>query len=323
MSDKPGFHPDEVLFSVTAMCNMRCGHCGVKKSGAILDAKAALRFIDSCADSRVRRIGFTGGEPFLAAGLLSRLIKRSVSRKLFFDRIMTNGSWFRSKHELVSVLKKIFRAGYDGNICVSIDAFHRQDLRKTALFIETAARIWGRNDAISIATIKGSREKESRERLTRLAKLLNASIKFYGPKHAAIKKSGVFIKIFYVDLAPIGKAAGLKDPWGTKWFRDDLCEGPGNVFFVLPDGTVKPCCGYANDSGLLTIGSIKTDTPQKLIMNARNNRFVSEIFTKGLHSVRRSMERSGVKFPGRTKNHCFFCHYLLTEFPQKFSASTS
>ncbi len=323
MPNRSGFHPDEVLFSVTDICNMRCGHCDVKKGRVILDAKAALRFIDRCADNGIRRIGFTGGEPFIVAGLLSKLIKRSVQRKLFFDRIMTNGAWFRSKHELVSGLKKVFRAGYDGNICVSIDAFHRQELKKAALFIETAGRIWERDDIISIATVKGAKEKESRKRLMRLAKLLNASIKFYGYKHAAIRKSGLFIKISYIDLAPVGRAAGLKDPWSAKWFRDDLCRGPGNVFFVLPDGTVKPCCGYANDSDMLTIGSIKTDTPQKLIINAGENRFVSEIFTKGLHSIRRSLERSGVKFPGRTKNHCFFCHYLLAGFPQKFSASTS
>lgn len=323
MKKGSGFHPDEVLFSVTGMCNMRCGHCDVKKSGARLDTKAALRFIDRCAVSGIKRIGFTGGEPFLATGLLAELIKRSVRRKLFFDRIMTNGAWFKSKHGLVSGLKKIFDAGYDGTICVSIDAFHRQELRKTALFIETAVKIWRRGDIISIATIKGAREKESRERLVRLAGLLKAPIKFYSSGHAAIRKNGLFIKIFHIDLTPVGKAAGLKDPWGKKWFRDDLCSGPGNVFFVLPDGKVKPCCGYANDSALLTIGSIRKDTPKALIMNARKNRFISGVFTKGLHPIRRSLENSGIRFPGRTEDHCFFCHYLLTKFPQKFSASTS
>jgi len=307
---KPRFRPLEILFSLTDKCNLSCRHCNIKKSPATLNKKDAIRFIGACADTGIRRIGFTGGEPFLAADILQKLIKESVKKHMFFNRIMTNAAWFKTRKDLFSRLKKIFYAGYDGDICVSIDAFHRQSLKKAALFIKTASDIWGRKDMVSIASVRGAKEGETRKRLTRLAHLLNARIQFNSNKNAFIKKDSLFIRIFYIDLSLVGKAAGLKNPWDGRWFKDDFCKGPGNVFFVLPDGTVKPCCGYANDSGLLTIGSIKTDTPRKLLRNANKNNFVSGIFGKGLHHIRRVLEKSGVRFPGKTSNHCFFCGYL-------------
>ena len=305
-----GFRPDEVLFSLTSRCNLRCAHCDIKKGPASLNVNNAIKFTNACANAGIMRVGFTGGEPFLVPGLLRSIIKEAVRRNMSFNRIMTNAVWFGTKKGLISGLNGIFSAGYDGDICISVDAFHHQDLRKVALFIKTAINIWRRPDIVSIAAVRGAKDARTRKRLIRLARLLGAGIKFNSNKNAFIKKEGLFIKIFYIDLSPVGKVVVLKDPWDGRWFKDDFCKGVGNVFFVLPDGTVKPCCGYANDSDLLTIGSIKTDTPKKLLHNAGKNRFVSEVFGSGLHPMRRSLEKAGVRFPGKTQNHCFFCRYI-------------
>jgi MoaA/NifB/PqqE/SkfB family radical SAM enzyme len=257
-------------------------------------------------------VGFSGGEPFLDINFLCAVIREAVRLRMSFTRIMTNASCFQAKEDLLHSLKRLFHAGYDGDLCVSVDAFHRQDIKKIALFIETALKVWRRPDMVSIAAVKGAKEAQTYKRLMRLAKSLNARLIYGVHKNSFIKKEGLFIKIFRIDLSPVGKAAALKNAWNGKWFKDDFCEGPGNIFFILPDGTVKPCCGYANDAKILTIGSIKRDTPKKLIQNAENNRFVSAVFGSGLHSIRKILERSGIKFPGKTTNHCFFCHYLAT-----------
>ena len=118
------------------------------------------------------------------------------------------------------------------------------------------------------------------------------------------------MRIIYIDLSPIGRAAELKNPWDGKWFKDDFCNGPGNIFFITPDGRVAPCCGYANSHPLLNIGTIN-DSPKKLIKNALKNEFVSTVFSHGLHAMRKKIISQGVKFPGKTTNHCFFCRYLL------------
>lgn len=310
------FRADEILLSPTTKCNLRCAHCDIKKYPMNLPKKITLRFVAACAKAGIKRLGFTGGEPFLALDLLRATTKEAVRRKMLFSRIMTNGVWFKTKKGLTSSLERLFNAGYDGDICISVDAFHNQNLRKVALFIRVASKVWNRPDMISISAIRRSLDKQTRKRLKSLACLLNARLAGKPHGHHFIKNKNLFIKIFYIELSPAGKAGRLKNAWGVKWFKDDFCKGPGNVFFVLPDGTVKPCCGYGNDSNMLTIGNIKRDTPQKLLRNAEKNYFVSKIFGAGLHPIRRALERSGIHFPGKTINHCFFCYYLTNYIPR-------
>lgn len=316
------FRADEILFSPTTQCNLRCAHCDIKKYRARLPKKTAIKFTAACADAGIKRLGFTGGEPFLALDFLCAVTKEAIRRKMLFSRIMTNGAWFKTKRELTSNLERLFHAGYDGDICISVDTFHNQNLRKAALFIKTASNIWNRPDIISISAVKGALDNQTHKRLKNLAKILNARLTDNPHEHHFIKNKNLFIRVFYIDLSPVGKAAHLKNPWAGEWFRDDFCKGPGNVFFVLPDGTVKPCCGYGNDNNMLTIGSIKHDNVRKLLRNAEKNRFVFKIFRSGFHSIRRALEKSGIRFPGEASNHCFFCHYLTTYIPRSVLKSS-
>lgn len=312
-----GFYPKEVLFSLTSNCNLSCAHCDIKHDHKALGKKEAIKFLASCASAGIKRVGFTGGEPFLKLGLMCALSSEAVRLDMRFGRIATNGVWFKNKKELSSTLKRLLSAGYDGDISVSVDAFHRQNVQKCALFIKTATAIWRRHDIVSIIAVKGAKEAQTREKLAKLARILRGRLVGSKRRPVAIKSNDLFIKIYYIELSAIGKAAALKNPWDGRWFKDDLCKGPGNIFFVLPDGKVKPCCGYASDSDMLTIGSIKKDTPSKLIRNARRNQFVSSIFNRGLHYIRRRLEKVGVGFPGRTTNHCFFCDYLM-RLPKRY-----
>jgi hypothetical protein len=310
------FLPKEILFSLTTKCNLCCVHCDIKQEPAVLNKKAALGFVAACARAGINRVGFTGGEPFMATDLMCAISKEAARQGMFFSRIMTNGGWFDNDKELILALNKLFLSGYDGDLCLSVDAFHRQDIEKCASFIRMAAAVWRRHDIVSIAAVKGAKESQTRKRIAKFARALRGHLVIVRGRPAAIKSNGLFIRISYIELSPIGKAAKLKNAWDGKWFKDDLCKGPGNVFFVLPDGTVKPCCGYASDADILTIGSIKRDSPKQLIRNARKNRFITSVFGSGLHPVRRRLEMGGVKFPGRTTNHCFFCHYITHHVPQ-------
>lgn len=310
------FWPKEVLFSPTTNCNLLCGHCDIERRSTRLGKPTALGFLAACAGAGIKRVGFTGGEPFLALDLVCAISKEAARRGMFFSRVMTNGSWFRAKKELTSVLNRLLRAGYDGDLCLSVDAFHHQDIQKCASFVRVATRIWRRSDIVSIAAVKGIREYRTHKRLTKFARILHARLIKANGKYAAIKNKDIFIKIFYIDLSPVGKAAGLKNGWDGAWFKDDLCKGPGNVFLVLPDGAVKPCCGYAIDTDILTIGSIKRDSPKKLLSNARKNRFINSIFASGFHPIRKRLEKAGIRFPGKTTNHCFFCRYLTHSLPR-------
>ncbi len=314
--NSPGFRPREALFSPTTSCNLGCAHCDIEQNPKVLNKKAAIKFLTSCCRNGINRVGFTGGEPFLAINFMCAVSKEAKRLGMRFGRIMTNGGWFGTKKELISALNRLFRAGYDGDICLSVDAFHRQDIKKCALFIRTAIAVWRRSDIVSIAAVKGAKDDETRKRLSKLARLLRTRLTIVNGAPSAIRNESLFIRIFRIDLSGVGKAARLKKAWNGRWFKDDMCKGPGNVFFVLPDGTVKPCCGYATDADILTIGSIVKDSVKQLIRNARKNRFIASVFSSGFHPIRKRLEGAGIRFPGRTTNHCFFCHYLTTAVPR-------
>ena len=308
--NKHSFHPEEVLFSPTLQCNLNCTHCDIEKHSGLLSKKTACAFLKKCAAAGIGRVGFTGGEPFLAADFLVAVTKETLRQKMFFSRITTNGVWFKNKTILTNTLTRLFTAGYDGNILLSVDAFHAQDLKKVALFIRTVSRIWNRPEMVSIASVRGARETATSKCLRQLAHLLGGRLCNADNRSLCIKSKDLFTRIIYINLSPVGRAAGLKNPWDGKWFKDDFCKGPGNIFFVTPDGKVAPCCGYANGHALLNIGTID-DSPSKLIKNAQKNKFVSIIFSRGLHALRKKLIGKGIELPGKTTNHCFFCRYLL------------
>lgn len=310
------FRPEEVLFSPTTACNLNCLHCGVPRSKTILPGRYARRFLRECAGIGVERVGFTGGEPFLAPGFMLAIVRDAVREGMLFGRIMTNAVWWRSVRQLRKTLSSLRDAGYDGSICVSVDALHAQEMDKVARFIKCADEIWARPDMVSIACVSGFRDRESAGMIRSLARLVGGKSAKSPAGTPYIKSQRLFIKITDIGLSPTGKASGIKEPWDGKWFKDDMCSGPGNAFLVMPDGSVKPCCGYASDNEGLTIGNIRRDSARDIMNRFRRNRFALTVFGSGLGAIRKRLERLGVRFPGRTSSHCFFCEYLLNEIPK-------
>jgi MoaA/NifB/PqqE/SkfB family radical SAM enzyme len=310
-----GFHPDEILLSPTTSCNLLCPHCNVKRSKRDLSVKIAEKFLLDCMKNGINRLGFTGGEPFLARNFLYSITRFAVKEGFLFTRIVTNGVWYKDGKDLKQSLEKLFKAGYDGSICLSVDAYHEQNLRKLAVFIKTVQSIWRRPDMISVVYVTG-KDPATKRKLSGLSKLLEGRLFNFRGRHPCIRSADLFIKIGKIDLSPIGRAARLKDPWGGQWFKEDRCKGPGNVFFVEPSGEVKPCCGYASGSAALSIGNIKKDSVSKITKNIRQNRLLCAIFDSGLSRIKTGLVKRGVRFPGDAGNNCFFCHYILTEVPR-------
>jgi hypothetical protein len=309
------FCPEEILLSPTGSCNLACVHCGIKRTAARLPVKLVRKFLVECKKDGIDRVGFTGGEPFLAGNFLYAVTKFAAKEGFLFSRIMTNGVWYKSEHELNAFLRKLFNAGYDGSICLSVDAYHPQSARKLARFIKCARSVWNRTDIVSIVYVTG-RDLPTKAKLAKLARLLKGRLSGFGSKSAHIRSADTFIRISKIDLSPIGKAFMLKDPWDGRWFKEDYCKGPGNVFSVEPSGEIKPCCGYASALTDLSIANIARGCTAGITENIRQNRIVYAIFNSGLSSIKDKLIKRGVRFPGKTSNHCFFCHYVLTKVPR-------
>jgi hypothetical protein len=91
-----------------------------------------------------------------------------------------------------------------------------------------------------------------------------------------------------------------------KWFKEDFCQGPGNILFVHSDGNIAPCCGFANENKELFIGKI-TDSIETILQNAKNNKMIQLCFEKGLSSVKKVAKKS---HKGKCSDICTFCDFI-------------
>ena len=276
------FFPREIIFSCTSACNLKCEHCFVDKSPRRLEISQALAFLDGCvkSESPIERVGFTGGEPFLYMEFLIQVSRAVISHDLLFDQIMTNGDWWRDEKELYDKLQSLYDAGYDGKIGLSWDEYHGQSTDRMTTFIQAVQEIFG-EESINIQKVTSS-----------------GALRPLREPQGSLKNISVYT---------LPRTYPSDDPraWKSRrWFKEDYCEGPGQILYVHTDGNIAPCCGFANENPALFIGNI-TDSFEKIMQNSASNKMVQLCFTKGLSHYRRFK-----KFPGKTSDICTFCDYL-------------
>lgn len=332
------FDPKEVIFAPTAQCNLACAHCRVDRSrgsspaggasGASgLSVDDAVAFLEDCAAGGIDRVGFSGGEPFLEPDFLVAVIRKAVGLDMYFDRLMTNGLWWRDEAELENVLTRALDAGFDGIIGVSVDDWHDADAprdgARLAEFIRAVGRVAGRYDMLEIVTVTAKDGSAAKGVLESLASALGAKVVMSGKRPSCVRDaawgrnanagmddgSGINIPISVIEYSP---GAGEADAWkAERWFTDDWCAGPGNVLYVHPDGQVAVCCGFANERTELIAGRVG-DGCQKIIENARTLPHVKRCYEQGLASWRKEREAAGMTFPGKASDICFFCDWVCT-----------
>lgn len=317
------FQPEEIIFAPTGRCNLRCSHCRVSRGPAELSASEAVAFLDSCAEGGVERVGFSGGEPFLRLDFLVELSRAVVDRGLFFDRLMTNGDWWAGSRELRSSLEAVFEAGFDGIVGLSYDAYHGQAPERVAEFLGAVFDIWGRKDAAEILSVRSPDDAAFLRDLAAVAASLGGRVESELGEPSRIVDAAYLARsesapddgtglLVPVLRSPRSSSAG-EGAWNAaRWFVDDFCEGPGNVLYAHPDGSVAVCCGFANENPRLKIGTVG-DSYGELMRAAAERPQVRACYDTGLGAVRQRLEAEGVRFPGKTGDICFFCDYLCEE----------
>ena len=277
----------------------------------------------SCRGRGVERIGFSGGEPFLRPDFLHEVCRAAVDMEYYFGRLMTNGCWADDQAGFTTALEPLFEAGFDGIFGLSFDSWHGNDAVRAAGFLKAVFGIWGRRDVAEILTVDAPGRGEADEAaLKALATALGGTLQMAtaGQPAAIVDQAwlartaadpddggGLYLP---VQRFPYSAAAG-EGSWGAAaWFEEDYCEGPGNVFYVHPDGRVAVCCGFANENDDLIIGNIATDGYDRLMETAALAPQVRHCYETGLAALARQMEVAGTVLPGKTGDMCFFCDYL-------------
>lgn len=298
-----GFNPEEIIFCPTSNCNLKCAHCTVSR-GDNLNVNDAVKFLKDCAaaylgdrfefvNSVPLKVGFSGGEPFLAIEFVCEICRVARENDLMFGNLMTNGDWWKTETELKHALQLVYDSGFDGKIGLSWDGFHRQTVQKIAAFINAAHEIFHDETCVEIwSVIPKGKEKSDNEIMKEKMAELEATL-------------GTKIKIYRF------RESTLSDDWhDKKWFAEDYCESTGQVLYVHANGKIAPCCGFANECDSLIIGKIK-DSFETVMQNADKNQMVKICFEEGLSKYTKHREMKKIcrgKLPkGKTSDMCQFC----------------
>ena len=307
------FRPNYLSFAGTYQCNLSCPHCCVPIEWPDrLDIAAALRFLEDAHAHGIGILGLTGGEPFLYPEFVQAVCRRAAELGFRFDKIMTNGVWFRDADHLEQTLRDLAATGFRGKLGLSVDKFHGMDIPALATFCRTARRVFARDTIIALSYASRSPE-QGLEPIERLARELDGVLEWSDWLGRFLLVSPeLTMTLNWNHLAPVERAERFTGGWDGEWFVEDYCEGPGQALIVTPKGDVKPCCGFASDLDQLTIGNIYRDTVADIIRQAREHPYVGKVFREGLTAIRDAiLARDPHALPGATSNHCYFCWYVL------------
>ena len=94
-----------------------------------------------------------------------------------------------------------------------------------------------------------------------------------------------------------------------KWFKEDFCSGPGQIFYIHSDGRIAPCCGFANENEKLIIGNIN-QTFNEVINQAKQNEMIKLCYLDGLSSKIKELKKQKLLPKGKTKDNCTFCDFI-------------
>jgi hypothetical protein len=279
-----------------------------------LDIDVALRFLEDAHAYGIAILGFTGGEPFLYPEFVIALCRRAAVLGFRFDKIMTNGVWFRDPADLQATLGELAAAGFTGKLGLSVDKFHGMETARLADFCRVARSVFLRDNMVSLS-YASRRPDQGLEPVQALAQELGGVVEWSEMLGRFLLVSPeLTITLNWNHLAPVERAERFTGGWDGHWFAEDYCEGPGQALIVNPRGEVKPCCGFASDLDQLTIGNIHTDTVARIVRRGRRHPYVGKVFRQGLTAIRDEILACDPKaLPGATSNHCFFCWHVLSK----------
>lgn len=307
------FRPNYLMLSPSYQCNLSCPHCSVPIEWPDrLEIPVALRFLEQAHAEGIEVLGFTGGEPFLYPEFLIAVTRRAAELGLRFDKVQTNGVWFRDPDHLTHVLEQLRDAGFTGKLGLSVDKFHGTHLAEVVTFCRVARAVFDRDNVVSLSYASRAPD-QGLEPVRSLAKELDGLLEWSDWLHRYLLVTPeMTIVVNWNHLAPVERAERFAGAWDGVWFEEDYCEGPGQALIVTPRGEVKPCCGFANDLDQLTIGNVYKDSVKDIIQRGRRHPYVGKVFREGLTAIRDEiLARDPQALPGATSNHCFFCWYVL------------
>ena len=203
-------------------CNLSCGHCIFRcgpNDDRTMGVERARTFIEQAGEAGVRRIVFTGGEPFLHPHELRELIRHTAGQGMK-SALVTNAAWASSRVEAKAYLASLKKTTLE-SITLSTDRYHLLEvpLENLRNALE-ASRDMGLQTAVKISRLPQDSVAEGLYRALRTD----------------------FANIFIQDISPVGRAAALRSAVRLKPAVSFTGPGCFTPPILLPDGHLLICC---------------------------------------------------------------------------------
>ena len=243
--------------------------------------------------------------------------RRAAELGFRFDKIMTNGVWFRDAGAPAQdVLTRAARRRLHRQARPERGQVPRHPHRRS--WPSSAGRpgeVFDRDNIVSLSYA-------SRHPDQGLEPVRDAGRRSWTPSSNGRTLLGRYLLVSpdltmtlnWNHLAPVERAEKLDGAWDGDWFEEDYCEGPGQALIVNPQGRgeavlrlrVRP--GPADDRQHPPRHASRRSSGE-----AAKHPYVGKVFREGLTAIRDEiLARDPDALPGATSNHCFFCWYVLT-----------
>ena len=274
---------DQLVFVYTLACPLKCDYCCFPSEtfgSDKFDTLRAVGIIEEAADlGTVKRIIFSGGEPFLCYDEIKEILSKVHSLGLPAGMV-TSAYWAESEKKARAMLSPLSSLGMD-EITITTDPSHQEFVHVEMIRYAARAAL-SLNMRVKIAASFWKTGMDIRPSLDL-------------PSSDSISYSQSLV-------VPTGRAKQHKVNW--KEYGMDcppaMSEGcrrreRGMDITVFPDGTVYPCCacGFNIEAGL-NEGSVYEEALKDIVERAWDNPFIRVMLEGGTIAI---YEFCRMKFP--------------------------
>ncbi len=296
----------------TEKCNLFCDHCIADASPEKerkIDYKKVLPLIKDFPRYGIKRLGITGGEPFLFLDELVELCSVASKKGVNF-RVVTNGFWASSEKETERIMAEFYSAGLR-EMDVSTDDFHSKFIPEKNI-----------NNIINAV-----KKRKDFTLILRCCFKEKTDVLSFIAKHKTYAKalSKKHFHSFFQPLSPLGRALE-KLPYDSY----KLAENFDNKCFLLGklvinfDGKLVACCNNSQFSDAFVLGDFYKSSFRDLVDIYRNSLFVFYLINKGpvplFELIKKHRLKRVRKVPNPLSGYvsmCDFCQKNLVNFSAK------
>ncbi|AKT40991.1 radical SAM protein [Chondromyces crocatus] len=290
-------------------CNIACKHCGILSSP---ENKETMRFEDAKRFIReateipvIRKVNFTGGEPFLFQKEHAEMFEICKAAGLK-TRVVTNGFWAKNFDRGLEFLSRMKEAGLT-ELNFSADKYHLefQDPKILRNALECTRRLDflrilgyvhpGEGDPLdALSDLYGL----PREDLVDLRKLLDAREDLQNWKHKILVNAA--------GLIGLGRAAEYPEElryFPMSVFPSEGCHEIVNKPVIYPDGDLQACCCAGGKIAGFTVGNLHKESLATLVerMTERAHfKFINDHGPKELYLAVGRSRQDRKRRPGHT-----------------------